>query len=124
MIRRPPRSTRTDTLFPYTTLFRSDDAKHAEDQRQPGSHQEQQRAHNQSRARLGDDARERRDALEQLLRIHNSLSWGQPGMNALPDLSDIALGLLPLVFQLDNLSPVAYGRILHVRLIGDRKSGV
>src|SRR3546814_15507979 len=26
MIRRPPRSTRTDTLFPYTTLFRSIDA--------------------------------------------------------------------------------------------------
>src|SRR3546814_1105862 len=25
MIRRPPRSTRTDTLFPYTTLFRSDE---------------------------------------------------------------------------------------------------
>src|SRR3546814_6341369 len=25
MIRRPPRSTRTDTLFPYTTLFRSHD---------------------------------------------------------------------------------------------------
>src|SRR3546814_15421694 len=27
MIRRPPRSTRTDTLFPYTTLFRSDAAR-------------------------------------------------------------------------------------------------
>src|SRR3546814_7364954 len=27
MIRRPPRSTRTDTLFPYTTLFRSDGAR-------------------------------------------------------------------------------------------------
>src|SRR3546814_5464764 len=26
MIRRPPRSTRTDTLFPYTTLFRSIDS--------------------------------------------------------------------------------------------------
>src|SRR3546814_6890397 len=26
MIRRPPRSTRTDTLFPYTTLFRSPQA--------------------------------------------------------------------------------------------------
>src|SRR3546814_17731198 len=26
MIRRPPRSTRTDTLFPYTTLFRSHQA--------------------------------------------------------------------------------------------------
>src|SRR3546814_4369608 len=28
MIRRPPRSTRTDTLFPYTTLFRSDGVDH------------------------------------------------------------------------------------------------
>src|SRR3546814_7950055 len=37
MIRRPPRSTRTDTLFPYTTLFRSegdsggDDSRHREE---------------------------------------------------------------------------------------------
>src|SRR3546814_2105659 len=29
MIRRPPRSTRTDTLFPYTTLFRSASAANA-----------------------------------------------------------------------------------------------
>src|SRR3546814_13115561 len=28
MIRRPPRSTRTDTLFPYTTLFRSGQIGH------------------------------------------------------------------------------------------------
>src|SRR3546814_15645692 len=28
IIRRPPRSTRTDTLFPYTTLFRSQGGKH------------------------------------------------------------------------------------------------
>src|SRR3546814_14696901 len=27
MIRRPPRSTRTDTLFPYTTLFRSAESR-------------------------------------------------------------------------------------------------
>src|SRR3546814_17827758 len=39
MIRRPPRSTRTDTLFPYTTLLRSDEyswyttSKHREDAR-------------------------------------------------------------------------------------------
>src|SRR3546814_12883620 len=34
MIRRPPRSTRTDTLFPYTTLFRSlKDVRHHEDAR-------------------------------------------------------------------------------------------
>src|SRR3546814_11298910 len=32
MIRRPPRSTRTDTLFPYTTLFRSP----CPDRRDPG----------------------------------------------------------------------------------------
>src|SRR3546814_5864891 len=29
MIRRPPRSTRTDTLFPYTTLFRSEQGRQA-----------------------------------------------------------------------------------------------
>src|SRR3546814_8008094 len=29
MIRRPPRSTRTDTLFPYTTLFRSNAHRHS-----------------------------------------------------------------------------------------------
>src|SRR3546814_3409882 len=29
MLRRPPRSTRTDTLFPYTTLFRSEQHLHA-----------------------------------------------------------------------------------------------
>src|SRR3546814_19846114 len=43
MIRRPPRSTRTDTLFPYTTLFRSRRAalhRHAVERgvAGPGSH--------------------------------------------------------------------------------------
>src|SRR3546814_6266075 len=33
MIRRPPRSTRTDTLFPYTTLFRSNRISAAADER-------------------------------------------------------------------------------------------
>src|SRR3546814_18164496 len=35
MIRRPPISTRTDTLFPYTTLFRSD-GRHASRSRSSG----------------------------------------------------------------------------------------
>src|SRR3546814_5176445 len=39
MIRRPPRSTRTDTLFPYTTLFRS----------KPFAHRHRTGAGNQSR---------------------------------------------------------------------------
>src|SRR3546814_73806 len=36
MIRRPPRSTRTDTLFPYTTLFRSDLPDFLAPERSPG----------------------------------------------------------------------------------------
>src|SRR3546814_16783184 len=46
MIRRPPRSTRTDTLFPYTTLFRSvahpaliPIAREVFDAHMPGPHQ-------------------------------------------------------------------------------------
>src|SRR3546814_5386579 len=37
MIRRPPRSTRTDTLLPYTTLFRSDLLRVAPTRTQPGA---------------------------------------------------------------------------------------
>src|SRR3546814_13295831 len=37
MIRRPPRSTRTDTLFPYTTLFRSIPPRLQRDDRLPGN---------------------------------------------------------------------------------------
>src|SRR3546814_15857055 len=43
MIRRPPRSTRTDTLFPYTTLFRSAD----------GDENEADRGHRRRRHRQG-----------------------------------------------------------------------
>src|SRR3546814_1317557 len=50
MIRRPPRSTRTDTLFPYTTLFRS----------RPGVRRRGVQA--RSRRRLGDADGERRHA--------------------------------------------------------------
>src|SRR3546814_4308048 len=37
MIRRPPRSTRTDTLFPYTTLFRSVDKRPDSHALRPGA---------------------------------------------------------------------------------------
>src|SRR3546814_20050353 len=49
MIRRPPRSTRTDTLFPYTTLFRS----HADEQhgKNAGRHQPVQQARQQAEMR-------------------------------------------------------------------------
>src|SRR3546814_16711910 len=50
MIRRPPRSTRTDTLFPYTTLFRS---RFALDQR-PGPYF---RVLEEGQLRVGDEIR-------------------------------------------------------------------
>src|SRR3546814_4830459 len=40
MIRRPPRSTRTDTLCPYTTLFRSDRDRQVDEHRQPEGEQQ------------------------------------------------------------------------------------
>src|SRR3546814_7285682 len=52
MIRRPPRSTRTDTLFPYTTLFRSGRADLGEDD-QPCGAQHAERAHHLVLPRLG-----------------------------------------------------------------------
>src|SRR3546814_4488037 len=49
MIRRPPRTTRTDTLFPYTTLFRS--LEHLRlrrlDQHQPNAEEEREEHHRQ-----------------------------------------------------------------------------
>src|SRR3546814_13951249 len=44
MIRRPPRSTRTDTLFPYTMLFRSLKRADGDDTEHPRVHVEQQMA--------------------------------------------------------------------------------
>src|SRR3546814_6244574 len=59
MIRRPPKSTRSDTLFPYTTLFRS-----ARDVRGPGSHGERRAAGRPDvRARMASSPREGGDCL-------------------------------------------------------------
>src|SRR3546814_1662197 len=48
MIRRPPRSTRTDTLFPYTTLFRSRPRGHVDAERGVGDARVEQRQHDQA----------------------------------------------------------------------------
>src|SRR3546814_20381163 len=44
MIRRPPRSTRTDTLFPYTTLFRSVVGAREEKAQRSAAREQRQRA--------------------------------------------------------------------------------
>src|SRR3546814_2842632 len=45
MTRRPPRSTRTDTLFPYTTLFRSPSRDVLSGEGRPAAHGRGQRDH-------------------------------------------------------------------------------
>src|SRR3546814_9194849 len=59
MIRRPPRSTRTDTLFPYTTLFRS--ARQGGGQYRGGARQGRRARRHQGRAEMERRAQRRRD---------------------------------------------------------------
>src|SRR3546814_17549742 len=60
MIRRPPRSTRTDTLFPYTTLFRSADRV------KPERDQNNRKVYRDSWWIFGEPRRELRPALQKL----------------------------------------------------------
>src|SRR3546814_2213232 len=70
MIRRPPRSTRTDTLFPYTTLFRS----HAQASQARGSDRRRAARTGQGRRRRYHDqvvgrSEEHTSELQSLMRI-------------------------------------------------------
>src|SRR3546814_3089406 len=78
MIRRPPRSTRTDTLFPYTTLFRSaprptrdrDCAAHSASARATAGHARSARADPAPSARRrGFRSEEHTSELQSLMRI-------------------------------------------------------
>src|SRR3546814_9028811 len=66
MIRRPPRSTRTDTLFPYTTLFRSSVRRAGR-----GGHPQRARPHQRRRSRKPQLRRseEHTSELQSLMRI-------------------------------------------------------
>src|SRR3546814_2259266 len=66
MIRRPPRSTRTDTLFPYTTLFRSPAG--AETAQHHPDHQGQRQRDGEHR-RDDDRSEEHTSELQSLMRI-------------------------------------------------------
>src|SRR3546814_5220098 len=54
MIRRPPRSTRTDTLVPYTTLFRSEEAGPEELVGQQHRHRARKHRHHRDQQERGD----------------------------------------------------------------------
>src|SRR3546814_3949926 len=82
MIRRPPRSTRTDTLFPYTTLFRSrragrtpdclsapDVGRHAPAHRHCHRPAAQARRDHRRRADHGTRSEEHTSELQSLMRI-------------------------------------------------------
>src|SRR3546814_7127477 len=66
MIRRPPRSTRTDTLFPYTTLFRS--ARETRDARRENRHSRNATAR-RSATRWTRRSEEHTSELQSLMRI-------------------------------------------------------
>src|SRR3546814_8081793 len=65
MIRRPPRSTRTDTLFPYTTLFRSIAAS----EHTPTTSAPENRSLNEARLQQSMRSEEHTSELQSLMRI-------------------------------------------------------
>src|SRR3546814_9071915 len=71
MIRRPPRSTPTDTLFPYTTLFRSARHRLATRLRPPRAHQSHAQESHPATPRAGAAGRseEHTSELQSLMRI-------------------------------------------------------
>src|SRR3546814_7832428 len=84
MHRRPPRSTRTDTLFPYTTLFRSDGSHDLDAVRQAGDLQHR-RARDGAPVvwRPGDDALVGRPVVERGFRLVDGFAYHRetaPGM--------------------------------------------
>src|SRR3546814_2652176 len=66
MIRRPPRSTRTDTLFPDTTLCRSEDQRRGGIDRKEAADAALACTDQRELARLGDDLRQLVEALVDL----------------------------------------------------------
>src|SRR3546814_2865012 len=64
MIRRPPRSTRTDTLFPYTTLFRSGEFKYGVDDILSAANRNAYGP--DKRAKIGESSRKTREFFEAL----------------------------------------------------------
>src|SRR3546814_9911055 len=95
MIRRPPRSTRTDTLFPYTTLFRSRIRK---------------RKINMAakEVKFGDDARSRMVAGVNVLANAVKVTLGPKGRNVILDKSYGAPRSEEHTSELQSLMRISY----------------
>src|SRR3546814_10675158 len=116
MIRRPPRSTRTDTLFPYTTLFRSGAAERLVQRLRPVG----RRDDDQVLPRLQPVEQGQQLGDEPLLRLAlNLAALGRDGVD-LVDEDDGRRGLRRFLEQLAQLLlALAIGRAHDLR---DRKS--
>src|SRR3546814_2203216 len=102
MIRRPPRSTRTDTLFPYTTLFRSI-VGGAQDQGRPGKdgHRAQSPVSRGSQLPRLDRSEEHTSELQSLMRISYAVFCLKKKHISLPP----HISLLPLIFRTPATPP-------------------
>src|SRR3546814_9414356 len=94
MIRRPPRSTRTDTLFPYTTLFRSNDAV-GNEHRAEGEPQKEHAVRHQPRSE------EHTSELQSLMRISYAVFCLKTKNNIVTILSSTMY-----TFETQRLSPL------------------
>src|SRR3546814_2626141 len=110
MIRRPPRSTRTDTLFPYTTLFRSLDQKLG----QRGLERAKALAGIFSAYRIGGAARKRAINADQIGGLRSSRQVGRQVWQRL----GISFGLAD--FLRNGVVIIGQADAAHVRRIGFR----
>src|SRR3546814_8319178 len=125
MLRRPPRSTRTDTLFPYTTLFRSraggDDvaglqAHEAADVADQVRHAE----HHGAGAAILEALAVHLEPEGEILRVGHFVRRHQPGADRAEGVG--ALALHPLAGALDL--EAALGDVVHDAIAGDVLQGV
>src|SRR3546814_10332800 len=104
MIRRPPRSTRTDTLFPYTTLFRSivglEDRKVSSLRLDDGEHDhvlgalQERQGVGERAAALGGRSEEHTSELQSLMRISYAVFCLKKKTNNLPPATSAIKALL------------------------------
>src|SRR3546814_5096376 len=94
MIRQPPRTTRTDTLFPYTTLFRSERGA-LDEEEQHTDHQcvlvldgAQPDAHGKAGREEGEHADDRRDRNHGIRAVGEQVQVKQRGLGAQLDRSE------------------------------------
>src|SRR3546814_11627457 len=134
MFRRPPRSTRTDTLFPYTTLFRSDggqvqqvatrqrDAAFGRSVVRPRDMQEDGAAHARHR-RVVVMPQHDDEVVEGVVPPHpfRACRIGQRHRSVVARLVGGALAQLPAVWVLAGIAMALFG-MLPQMLSGDRKS--